>query len=75
LVTDVVLPGLGGRALAERLTEHNPELGVLFISGYTENAIVRSGVLDPGIHFLQKPFRPRELLAAIERTLAQRRQT
>lgn len=70
LVSDVVLPGIGGRALSERLTERMPELRVLFISGYTQNAIVHGGVLDPGIQFLQKPFLPSELLRAVQKALS-----
>jgi PAS domain S-box-containing protein len=69
LVTDVVLPAMSGRAVAERLKEQYPSLSVLFISGYTEDAIVHGGVIDPGIHFLQKPFRPGDLLAAVARAL------
>lgn len=69
LVTDVILPGIDGRVLAERLRAQSPELRVLFISGYTENAIVHGGVLDPGIHFLQKPFMSAELLSAVRRAL------
>ena len=69
LVTDVVLPGMGGRALSEHLTQRTPGLRVLFISGYTENAIVNGGVLDPGLHFLQKPFLPGELLQAVQDVL------
>ncbi|HEY6726850.1 MAG TPA: ATP-binding protein [Polyangiaceae bacterium] len=69
LVSDVVLPGMGGRVLSERLTLRMPGLRVLFISGYTENAIVNGGVLDAGLHFLQKPFLPSELLQAVQDVL------
>jgi nitrogen-specific signal transduction histidine kinase/CheY-like chemotaxis protein len=69
LVTDVVLPGMGGRALSEQLRERLPGLRVLFISGYTENAIVHGGVLDAGIHFLQKPFLPKELARVVQQLL------
>lgn len=69
LVSDVVLPGMGGRALSDQLTRRMPGLRVLFISGYTENAIVNGGVLDPGLHFLQKPFLPSELLQAVQNLL------
>jgi two-component system, cell cycle sensor histidine kinase and response regulator CckA len=70
LVSDVVLPGMGGRALSEHLLQVIPELRVLFISGYTQNAIVQGGVLDPGIHFLQKPFLPSELIRAVKKVLS-----
>jgi two-component system cell cycle sensor histidine kinase/response regulator CckA len=61
LVTDVVMPGLGGRAAAERLAEQYPGLRVLFVSGYTDDAVVRHGVLHERVHFLQKPFTPAAL--------------
>ena len=69
LVSDVVLPGMGGRELAEKLVKRLPGLRVLFISGYTENAISHGGVLDPGLHFLQKPFLPSTLLQAMQKLL------
>jgi PAS domain S-box-containing protein len=69
LVSDLVLPGMAGRALAENLSTRQPGLRVLFISGYTENVIDHGGILDPGIHFLQKPFRTSALLQAIQNLL------
>jgi two-component system, cell cycle sensor histidine kinase and response regulator CckA len=56
VITDVVMPGIGGRELAKRLTEARPETRVLFLSGYAEDAIVHEGVLESGAAFLQKPF-------------------
>ena len=56
LVSDVVMPELGGRQLAERLTASRPDIEVLFISGYTDDEILRRGLLERGQHLLQKPF-------------------
>ena len=56
LITDVVMPGMGGRELAQKVSAARPEIKVLFLSGYTEDAIIHEGVLEPGTAFLQKPF-------------------
>jgi two-component system cell cycle sensor histidine kinase/response regulator CckA len=56
LITDVVMPGESGPKLAARLVQKRPGLKVLYVSGYTANAIVHNGLVDPGITFLQKPF-------------------
>ena len=69
LLTDVVMPEMSGQVLAERLAEINPELKVLFTSGYSDNAIVRHGILRPGVHFIQKPFTIVALLQKIREVL------
>ena len=62
LLTDVVMPGFNGIALAKQLRSTRADLRVLFMSGYTDNAIVRNGLLEDSATFLQKPFTPEELL-------------
>jgi PAS domain S-box-containing protein len=56
LVSDVVLPGMSGRELAAKLARERPGLRVLFVSGYTDDAVVHRGLIEPGMPFLQKPF-------------------
>ena len=56
LITDVIMPEMGGKELAEEIVKFIPGIKILFTSGYTDNHIVRSGRLDKGINFLQKPF-------------------
>jgi CheY-like chemotaxis protein len=69
LVTDVVMPGMGGPALAERLVEGRPDLRVLFISGYAEEAIQRHGTLPAGGELLEKPFTADELTIRVREVL------
>ncbi len=69
LATDVVMPKMGGRELAMLLTAKRPDLKVLYASGYTEDAIVQHGVLEPGVQFIQKPYTPASLASRIRQML------
>jgi two-component system cell cycle sensor histidine kinase/response regulator CckA len=69
LITDVVMPGMNGRDLAERLQSSYPNLKCIFMSGYTANVIAHHGVLDEGVQFIQKPFSKRDLAIAVRKSL------
>ena len=69
LLTDVVLPKLSGPVVAERVRALRPDIKVLYMSGYTDDAISHHGVLGPGIVLLQKPFTPDELVARVAEVL------
>jgi PAS domain S-box-containing protein len=69
LLTDVVMPGMSGQALADRLVQTQPSLKTLFISGYTDEAIAAHQVLEPGVAFLQKPFGPVALARKVRAVL------
>jgi two-component system, cell cycle sensor histidine kinase and response regulator CckA len=72
LVTDVVMPGIGGRELAKKLLAIRPGISVLYLSGYTEDAIVTQGALTPGTAFLQKPFTLQNLAKKVREVLRAR---
>ena len=69
IVTDVVMPGMGGGELATRMQSLHPEAKVLYVSGYTDEAVMRHGVLEAGSAFLQKPFTARQLMTKVRQIL------
>jgi len=69
VVTDVVMPGLCGRQLAERLRRRIPGVPILFTSGHTDEALINHGIEQRSEAFLQKPFTPQLLLAKVQRLL------
>jgi CheY-like chemotaxis protein len=73
LITDVVMPEMGGRALAEQLAADRPEMSVLFMSGYTDDAVMRHGVMQSGLAFIQKPLTPETFALRVRQVLDRRK--
>ena len=71
LLTDVIMPVMGGRELAEKLVEKHNNLKVLFFSGYTDDSIVRHGIISEGMEFIQKPYSQTELARKIKSIFSQ----
>ncbi len=69
LLTDVIMPEMSGRELAETLRERHPSIAILYMSGYTASVIERQGGLDPGVAFINKPFSVREIARKVRQTL------
>ena len=67
---DVVLPGRGGRVVAEWITQQRPETRIVYMSGYTDGAITHHGMLDPGTTLVEKPFSPDALIRKIREVLS-----
>ncbi len=69
MITDVVMPKMSGKETAERLQALHPQMKIIFMSGYTDDAIVHRGVLEPGLNFLEKPFSPKDLARKVRELL------
>ncbi|MBN1406728.1 MAG: response regulator, partial [Calditrichaceae bacterium] len=69
LLTDVIMPGMSGKDLSEKILKIIPKIKIIFMSGYTDDAIVKHGVLEEGINFIQKPFTPHQLIKIIKEVL------
>ena len=72
LLTDMVMPGMGGRELAAQLIARFPRLSVLYMSGYSVEAIASNGMVDPGTHFLEKPFTTKALVDKVREAIDSR---
>ena len=71
LVTDIMMPGLNGKELAESAIKVNPNLKVIYISGYSDNDLFKEGIIAPDIFLLRKPFLPEKLIDEIRNILDQ----
>ena len=71
LLTDVVMPGMTGKELADTLRPRRPGMRVLYMSGYAESAIMHDGVLDADVEYLSKPFTPEGLALRVQEVLAE----
>ncbi|MFL5467936.1 MAG: response regulator, partial [Gemmatimonadaceae bacterium] len=73
VITDVVMPEMGGRDLASALGALRPDVPILYVSGYTDDEIIRRGVLEPTMAFIEKPFTANALLRKVRELLDSRR--
>jgi CheY-like chemotaxis protein len=69
LLTDVIMPGMSGRQLAEKILQKDPQTKILYMTGYTDDMVVQHKVLEPGVQLLQKPFTRAELALKVRSTL------
>jgi CheY-like chemotaxis protein len=75
VISDVVMPGISGKELRNRVTEIRPDINVVFMSGYTADVIAHHGVLEEGVQFIQKPFTIKSLAAKVTEALAAKKKT
>ncbi|TVP56355.1 MAG: response regulator [Gemmatimonadales bacterium] len=69
LLTDIMMPGMNGVEVASAIAKLRPGIHIFFMSGYADQDLVRQGLLEPGTHFLQKPFTPQELAERVRRII------